>query len=103
MVVADIMRFALFLSIPLVGRLDWLYIATFLIEVVTLFWIPAKEATVPNLVPKDQLERANQVSLTSTYGSAPVAAAMFSVLALISKVLFFEEQHRPTSRCTSTP
>jgi len=94
MVVADVLRFALFLSIPLVGRLDWLFIATFLIEVVTLFWIPAKEATVPNLVPRDQLERANQVSLTSTYGSAPVAAAMFSVLALISKMLFSQEQHQ---------
>jgi dTMP kinase len=94
MVVADILRFALFLSIPLVGRLDWLYIATFLIEVVTLFWIPAKEATIPNIVPKDQLERANQISLTSTYGSAPVAAAMFSVLALISKMLFSQPQQQ---------
>src|SRR5919198_3903146 len=88
LVIADILRFSLFLSIPLVGRLDWLYIATFLIEIVTLFWIPAKEATVPNLVPKDQLEKANQVSLVSTYGSAPVAAGMFSVLALISGVVF---------------
>jgi dTMP kinase len=94
MVVADIMRFGLFLSIPLVGRLDWLFIATFLIEVVTLFWIPAKEATIPNIVPKDQLERANQVSLTSTYGSAPVAAATFSVLALISKMLFSQPQQQ---------
>jgi dTMP kinase len=94
MVVADILRFALFLSIPLVGRLDWLYIATFLIEVVTLFWIPAKEATIPNIVPKDQLERANQISLTSTYGSAPVAAATFSVLALISKMLFSQPQQQ---------
>jgi dTMP kinase len=94
MVVADVLRFALFLSIPLVGRLDWLFIATFLIEVVTLFWIPAKEATIPNIVPKDQLERANQVSLTSTYGSAPVAAAMFSVLALISKMLFSQPQQQ---------
>ncbi|GAA0335994.1 dTMP kinase [Actinoallomurus spadix] len=88
MVIADILRFSLFLSIPIVGRLDWLYVATFLVEVVTLFWIPAKEATVPNLVPKDRLERANQVSLISTYGSAPVAAATFSVLALISGVVF---------------
>jgi dTMP kinase len=94
MVVADVLRFALFLSIPLVGRLDWLYIATFLIEVVTLFWIPAKEATIPNLVPKDQLERANQISLISTYGSAPVAAAMFSVLALISGALFAQKQQQ---------
>ncbi|WP_329245783.1 dTMP kinase [Actinoallomurus sp. NBC_01490] len=95
MVVADVFRFGLFLSIPIIGRLDWLYVATFLIEVVTLFWIPAKEATIPNIVPKEQLERANQVSLVSTYGSAPVAAAAFSVLALISKVLFSHPQQQP--------
>jgi dTMP kinase len=88
MVVADVLRFGLFLSIPLVGRLDWLFIATFLVECVTLFWIPAKEATVPNLVPRDRLERANQLSLLTTYGSAPVAAGLFSALALISGAFF---------------
>jgi dTMP kinase len=84
MVVGDVFRFGLFLSIPLVGSLPWLYAATFLVECVTLFWIPAKEATVPNLVPGDRLEQANQLSLFSTYGTAPVAAALFSILALIS-------------------
>jgi dTMP kinase len=84
MVVADILRFGLFLSIPLVGRLDWLLLATFLVECVTLFWIPAKEATVPNLVPKDRLERANQLSLLTTYGSAPVAAGLFSAISLVA-------------------
>ena len=84
MVFADILRFGLFLSIPLVGRLDWLLVATFLVECVTLFWIPAKEATVPNLVPKDRLERANQLSLLTTYGSAPVAAGLFSAVSLVA-------------------
>ncbi|MGH3391316.1 MAG: MFS transporter, partial [Actinomadura sp.] len=88
MVIADVLRFGLFLSIPLVGRLDWLFIATFLVECVTLFWIPAKEATVPNLVPRDRLERANQLSLLTTYGSAPVAAGLFSALALVSGAFF---------------
>jgi dTMP kinase len=94
MVIADILRFSLFLSIPVVGRLDWLYVATFLVEVVTLFWIPAKEATVPNLVPKDRLENANQISLISTYGSAPVAAGTFSVLALIAGVVFDNQRQQ---------
>ena len=56
--------------------------------------------------PKDQLEQANQLSLPTTYGSAPVAAALFSVLALISgtgAVLSAARTTRPTSRCTSTP
>ena len=35
-------------------------------------------------MPKDKLERANQLSLVTTYGSAPLAAGLFSVLALVS-------------------
>ncbi|HEY6748429.1 MAG TPA: dTMP kinase [Mycobacteriales bacterium] len=88
MVVADLCRFALFLSIPLVGVLWWLFVATFLVECVSLFWIPAKEASVPNLIRKDQLEEANQVSLVTTYGITPVAAALaFSALALLTRLL----------------
>jgi dTMP kinase len=88
MVVADLCRFALFLSIPVVGQLWWLFVATFLVECVSLFWIPAKEASVPNLVRKDQLESANQVSLVTTYGITPVAAALvFSGLALLTGAL----------------
>ena len=48
----------------------------------TLFWSPAKEASVPNLVPKSKLESANQVSLLAAYGTAPLAAIVFSTLAL---------------------
>ena len=87
MVVCDLARFALFLSIPLVGTLWWLFVATFLIEVASLVWIPAKEATVPNLVPRERLETANQLSLFTTYGSAPVAAAIFAGLALLTGIL----------------
>lgn len=87
MVVGDLLRFVLFLSIPLIGTLWWLFVATVLIEIVGLFWMPAKEATVPNLVPRARLEAANQVSLATTYGTAPVAALLFSGLALLSGAL----------------
>ena len=63
MVLGDVVRGLLFISIPLVGTLQWLYIATVLIEIAALFWQPAKEATVPNLVPRERLEAANQMSL----------------------------------------
>ena len=82
MVIGDILRAALFISIPIVGTYLWLYIATVLVECVTLFWSPAKEATVPNLVPKIKLENANQMSLFAAYGSAPVAAIIFSLLSI---------------------
>ena len=73
MVITDLLRFGLFLSIPLVDRLAWLLVASALVEVLSLMWIPAKEASVPTLA-KGQLESANQISLFLTYGTAPVAA-----------------------------
>ncbi|MBX6382661.1 MAG: dTMP kinase [Microbispora sp.] len=81
MVVADLARFAVVLSIPLVGVYQWVIIATFLVECVNLFWVPAKDATVPNLVPKERLEEANQLNLLVTYGTAPVAAALFAIVS----------------------
>ena len=87
MIVGDVIRALLFLSIPLFPNLTWIYAAKFLAGCATLFWTPATNASVPNLVPRDKLERANQLSLLSTYGTAPVAAGLFSVLALASKAL----------------
>jgi dTMP kinase len=84
MVVSDVLRFALFASIPVVDSLVWLFVAQFLIEAISLFWIPAKEASVPNLLRKDQYEPANQLSLVTTYGLTPVAAAVvFSLLTSV--------------------
>lgn len=84
MIVSDIFRFGLYASIPLVRNLAWLLVASFLTECFSLFWIPAKEASVPNLVPRERLEAANQLSLISSYGSAAVAAGAFSILALLN-------------------
>jgi dTMP kinase len=94
MVTCDLLRFSLFLSIPIVGAvadrgssLLYLLVASFFIETVSLFWIPAKEASVPNMVGPDRLEGANQLTLIATYGSAPVAAAVFALLSLVSRAL----------------
>ena len=84
MVNCDILRTALYISIPIVNNYFWLYTAMILVECLTLFWSPAKEASVPNLVPRDKLENANQVSLLAAYGTAPVAAILFSLLTLLS-------------------
>jgi len=87
MIVCDILRAALYISIPLVANYLWLYTATILVECITLFWSPAKEASIPNLVPREKLESANQVSLLAAYGTAPIAAGLFSLLALLSGAL----------------
>ncbi|MDT5024377.1 MAG: dTMP kinase [Micromonosporaceae bacterium] len=93
MVVCDLVRFVLFASIPVAALvtsngalvIGWTAIATFLVEAVTMAWLPAKDASVPNLLPKGRLETANQLTLATTYGITPVAAAL--LLAGLTKGL----------------
>ena len=87
MVNCDILRTTLYISIPIVNNYFWLYTAMILVECITLFWSPAKEASVPNLVPREKLESANQVSLFAAYGTAPVAAALFTFLSLFTSAI----------------
>jgi dTMP kinase len=93
MVVCDLLRFTFFLTIPLATLftdssaliVGWAAIATFAIESVSMMWTPAKEAAVPNLIPRARLETANQISLATTYGLTPVAAAL--LLAFLTTAL----------------
>ncbi|KUL32409.1 thymidylate kinase [Actinoplanes awajinensis subsp. mycoplanecinus] len=84
MVITDLLRFVIYGSIPIVPLLGaspgviatWATIATLLGETVTLIWIPAKEAAVPNLIPKARIEVSNQLTLVTTYGITPILAAL---------------------------
>ena len=90
MIIGDVIRAVLYITIPInlsvgfANQLTWVYIVQFLASCASLFWTPAKDASVPNLVPPDKLEQANQLSLFTTYGTAPVAGLVFALLALIS-------------------
>ena len=59
-------------------RLWGLVLASLVLEVFTLLWSPAKDATVPNLVPPDHLTTANSLSLAAAYGTFPFAALLFA-------------------------
>jgi dTMP kinase len=84
MIVGDVVRGLLFISIPLFPNLTWIFVAKFLAGVASQFWNPAASATIPNLVPKDKLERANQLSQLMTYGTAPLAAVLLAILGWIA-------------------
>src|SRR5436309_15665906 len=93
MIIGDVIRAALYVSIPLnlsfgvVKQLPWIYTVQFLASCASLFWTPAKDASVPNLVPPDKLEQANGYSLFTTYATALPAGLIFSLLALVSRSL----------------
>ncbi|HXW88714.1 MAG TPA: dTMP kinase [Streptosporangiaceae bacterium] len=93
LIIGDVIRASLYVTIPInlsvgfANQLTWIYIVQFLASCASLFWTPAKDASVPNLVPPEKLEQANQLSLFATYGTAPIAGLLFALLALISTAL----------------
>jgi dTMP kinase len=87
MVACDIGRGLVVATLPFVSSLPGLFFASLLLEVMTLLWSPAKEASVPNLVKKDFLASANSLSLVAAYGTFPVGAALFAALAKVAEHL----------------
>jgi len=82
MVSADIMRALLIATIPFIHTLALLYLVSALMEMLGQMWVPAKDATIPNLVDRDQLMMANQLSLVSTYASFPLGGALVALLVI---------------------
>jgi dTMP kinase len=95
MVVCDLGRSAIVATLPFVDTLFGLFLASFLLEILTLLWSPAKDASVPNLVPADKLAAANSLSMAAAYGTFPVGSAVFASLAgLASWLGHFDALHR---------
>src|SRR5947199_3174060 len=81
MVSSDIARGTMYASMPFVPGLFWIFLLSFFIESLSLLWTPAKDASIPNLVPRRQLANANSVGLITSYGTLPLGAAIFTALA----------------------
>ncbi|MDH3708057.1 MAG: MFS transporter, partial [Acidimicrobiia bacterium] len=84
MIFCDLGRAAVMVSLPFVESVFGLVVASLLLEMFTMLWQPAKEASVPNLVPKEYLTTANSLNLVAAYGTLPVGAGLFALLAKLS-------------------
>jgi MFS family permease len=87
LLVCDIGRALVFFTLPFVDTLFGLVVASFLLEIFTMMWSPAKEAIVPNIVPKDKLTTANSLNVAAAYGMFPVAAGIAALLAKAAESL----------------
>lgn len=87
MVVSDLARAVVFMLMPLVTTVPGLVFASLIIEVLTMIWSPAKEATVPELVPPDKLTTANSLGLVAGYATMPVAGPIQFALGSLNKRL----------------
>jgi MFS family permease len=120
MVWADVARAALVLSIPFVVSYGvvWAYLIAFLVSVVSLFFLPAKRATIPEIVSADDLMAANSLDNASesiaelgglALGGALVALigyrASFSIDAAtfaFSAVMIYSMRYRRSPRSAET-
>lgn len=84
MVFCDLGRAALIATLPFVDQLWQLVVVSFVIEILTLLWGPAKDASVPHFVPEENLQTANTLSLVASYGTFPLAAAIIAVLSVVA-------------------
>jgi dTMP kinase len=81
MVGTDVGRAALLALLPFVDNLFGLVVASFVLELLALFRGPATAATVPHLVPSENLAGANSLSLVAAFGTFPMGALVFAGLA----------------------
>ncbi|MDQ4067915.1 MAG: MFS transporter [Actinomycetota bacterium] len=87
MVTCDLGRGLVLATLPFVDTVWGLFLASLVLEVLTLLWSPAKEASVPNLVASEKLATANSFSLAAAYGTFPVASALFASLTKVSEII----------------
>jgi len=85
MLVCDVGRALVLFALPFVDSLLGLVIASFVLELFTMLWSPAKEAIVPNLVPTDRLTTANSLNVAAAYGTFPLAAGIAALLAKLAE------------------
>lgn len=78
MIVSDVGRGVLVLSLIFVETLPQLFAVSFMVEVLSLIRQPAREAAVPDLVSADELVGANSLSVGASYGTFPFGSLTWS-------------------------
>lgn len=85
MVACDFGRAGVVALLPFATNLAHLFLASLVLEVLTLLWTPAKDASVPNLVPDDKLVAANSLGMAAGFGTFPIGAALFASLSAVAE------------------
>lgn len=83
MIVMDLVRVGVVAVVPLVGALWWIYLWAFVLEAAGLVFLPARDASIPDLVDEADLPLANGLMLGSSYGMIPAGAGAFALVTLV--------------------
>lgn len=98
---SDMIRTGMALALPIVPWLVWVYFWAFVIEVVGLVFLPARDAAIPFLIEDEEdehdtgtLEMANGITMATSYGMIPVGAGAFGLLLWLSNLAGWEGHWR---------
>jgi MFS family permease len=84
MLAMDAVRVPAVAVLPWVTELWWIYVWAFVVELAGTVFLPARDASIPDLVEgDDDLAVANGLVLASSYGMIPVGAGVFALLAAV--------------------
>jgi MFS family permease len=85
MLAMDAVRAPAVLVLPWITHLWWIYTWAFVVELAGMVFLPARDASIPDLVDDDDdLAVANGLVLGTSYGMIPVGAGLFALVAALS-------------------
>lgn len=87
LVVCNVMRGLLIAMLPFLPNLALLILNQLLFEAMTMLWQPAKEASVPDVVPKEHISKMNSISQIAVYGTFPLGALLFAGIADLAEIV----------------
>ncbi|MFH1150081.1 MAG: MFS transporter [Actinomycetota bacterium] len=82
MIGCDVMRGLVIIAAPFLTEVWHVYVMLFIFEGLSIIWLAARDASIPNLVPDEHLTMANSLALATTYGVIPFSAVLFSLLMI---------------------
>jgi predicted MFS family arabinose efflux permease len=83
MLTMDLVRVVLIALVPLVRAIWWIYLWAFLVEVASIVFLPARDASIPDLVDEEDFSLANGLVLGSSFGTIPLGAGLFAAVAAL--------------------
>jgi MFS family permease len=93
MVAMDFARAGMIAVVPLVRGYWWIYLWAFMLEVGSIVFLPARDASIPDLVDEDDLPVANGLVLASSYATIPLGAAAFALAAALPGADLFDRPY----------
>jgi dTMP kinase len=87
MITTDLVRAALIAVVPFTPNLGAVYGIAFVLEGMSLIFLPARDAIVPNIVPPSKLAGANGLIMLTQWGGIPIAGGLVVAADAASRAL----------------